>query len=639
MFLYSILLFMNYLSVENLSKRLGSRVLFENLRFGIEKGDKTALIARNGSGKSTLFRIIAGLDAPDTGQAVIRKDIKVGILHQEPSFEEDKTALENILQGDSKAAEVLRAYEYWHEQLEQHPDHAEAQAKVHELLPQMDALELWDLEARITRILSRFRIHDLGKKMKAHSGGQRKRVALCRLILEEPDLILLDEPTNHLDIEMTEWLEEWLSESGRTFLLVTHDRYFLDHICTRIIELDQQNLYSYPGNYSLYLEKKAERMHADQLSVEKAANLYRKELDWMRRQPKARTTKSKARIDAFDVLKDKSRPIEESGKVELGMKMSRLGNKILEMDQVSKCYGEKVILKDFSYTFRRGERTGITGPNGAGKSTFLNLILGLTQADKGSISTGETIVYGHYSQEGIQLPEDKRVIEVVQDIAEYIEMPDGTQATALQWLRKFLFTGDMPYAPVSKLSGGERRRLALLTVLMKRPNFLILDEPTNDLDLDTLSVLEDFLLGFQGCLLIVSHDRYFLDKLTEQLLVFEGNGIVTPWNGTYSDFRAEKRLEEKEKKKAERPILTEPKIESKPVLPKSKLSYKETKELETLEQRIQELETLKQIAESSLMEAGSDFTRLDEASSKIKMYQEELDLITERWMALEEKKE
>jgi ATP-binding cassette subfamily F protein uup len=628
---------MNYLSVENLTKSLGNRVLFQDLRFGIEKGDKTALIARNGSGKSTLFRIIAGLEAADTGQAVIRKDIKVGILHQEPIFEEDKTALENILQGDSRVAEVLREYEYWHEQLEDHPEDTVAQTRVNELIPLMDSLQLWDLEGRVTRILSRFRIHDLGKKMKDHSGGQRKRVALCRLILEEPDLILLDEPTNHLDIEMTEWLEEWLSESGRTFLLVTHDRYFLDHICTRIIELDQQSIFTYPGNYSLYLEKKAERMHSEQLSVEKASNLYRKELDWMRRQPKARTTKSKSRIDAFEVLKDKSRPIEDSGQVELGMKMSRLGNKILEMAHVSKHYGEKVILEDFSYTFRRGERTGITGPNGAGKSTFLNLILGLVEADEGNISTGETIVYGHYSQEGIQLPEDKRVIEVVQDIAEYIEMPDGTQTTALQWLRKFLFTGDMPYSPVSKLSGGERRRLALLTVLMKRPNFLILDEPTNDLDLDTLSVLEDFLLGFQGCLLIVSHDRYFLDKLTEQLLVFEGNGKIKPWNGTYSDFREEKKQEEKEKKKAEKVLVAETVTEPRKTPAKTKLSYKEAKELEMLEHRIQELESLKETAEASLMQAGSDFTLLEETSSRIKAFQDELEKITERWMELEEK--
>lgn len=629
---------MNYLSAENLSKRLGNRVLFENLRFGIDKGDKTALIARNGSGKSTLFRIIAGLESSDTGQAVIRKDIRVGILHQEPSFEEDKTALENILLGDSQAAEVLREYEFWHEQMELDPNNVQAQDKIQELIPQMDSLNLWDLESRITRILSRFRIHDLGRKMKELSGGQRKRVALCRLIIEEPDLILLDEPTNHLDIEMTEWLEEWLSESGRTFLLVTHDRYFLDHICTRILEIDNQTIYSYPGNYSLYLEKKAERENSEQLSVEKASNLYRKELEWMRKMPKARTTKSKARKDAFEVLKEKSRPVEEDGKVELGMKMSRLGNKILEMEHVSKRFEDKVILDDFSYTFRRGERTGITGPNGAGKSTFLNLILNNTQPDQGIISTGETIVFGHYSQEGINLPEGKRVIEVVEEIAEYIELPDGTQISALQWLRKFLFTGDMPYALVSRLSGGEKRRLALVTILMKRPNFLILDEPTNDLDLDTLSVLEDFLMAFQGCLLIVSHDRYFLDKLTEQLLVFEGNGIVKPWNGTYTAFRDEQILREKELKKQEKIEKTIQINESQASAAKSKLSYKEARELETIESRMAELELEKINAEERLHSSGTDYPAIEAASIQIKKIQEELDSLTERWMELEDKK-
>lgn len=629
---------MNYLSAENLSKRLGNRVLFENLRFGIDKGDKTALIARNGSGKSTLFRIIAGLESSDTGQAVIRKDIRVGILHQEPSFEEDKTALENILLGESQAAEVLREYEFWHEQMELDPNNILAQDKIQELIPQMDTLNLWDLESRITRILSRFRIHDLGRKMKELSGGQRKRVALCRLIIEEPDLILLDEPTNHLDIEMTEWLEEWLSESGRTFLLVTHDRYFLDHICTRILEIDNQTIYSYPGNYSLYLEKKAERENSEQLSVEKASNLYRKELEWMRKMPKARTTKSKARKDAFEVLKEKSRPVEEDGKVELGMKMSRLGNKILEMEHVSKRFEEKVILDDFSYTFRRGERTGITGPNGAGKSTFLNLILNNTQPDQGIISTGETIVFGHYSQEGINLPEGKRVIEVVEEIAEYIELPDGTQISALQWLRKFLFTGDMPYALVSRLSGGEKRRLALVTILMKRPNFLILDEPTNDLDLDTLSVLEDFLMAFQGCLLIVSHDRYFLDKLTEQLLVFEGNGIVKPWNGTYTAFRDEQILREKELKKQEKIEKTTQLNESQASAAKSKLSYKEARELETIESRMAELELEKKKAEEQLHSSGTDYPAIEAASIQIKKLQEELDTLTERWMELEDKK-
>ncbi len=629
---------MNYLSAENLSKRLGNRTLFENLKFGIDKGDKTALIARNGSGKSTLFRIIAGLESSDTGQAVIRKDIRVGILHQEPIFEEDKTALENILSGDSQSAKVLREYEYWHEQMIDHPEQLEAQEKLQDLMPQMETLQLWDLESRITRILDRFRIHDLGRKMRELSGGQRKRVALCRLIIEEPDLILLDEPTNHLDIEMTEWLEEWLSESGRTFLLVTHDRYFLDHICTRILEIDNQSLYSYPGNYSLYLEKKAEREYSEQLSVEKASNLYRKELEWMRKMPKARTTKSKARKDAFEVLKEKSKPIDDAGKVELGMKMSRLGNKILEMEHVKKKYGEKTILDDFSYTFRRGERTGITGPNGAGKSTFLNLILNKVQADSGIISPGETIVFGHFSQEGIQLPEDKRVIEVVEEIAEYIELPDGTQISALQWLRKFLFTGDMPYSYVSRLSGGERRRLALVMILMKRPNFLILDEPTNDLDLDTLSVLEDFLMGFGGCLLIVSHDRYFLDKLTDQLLVFEGNGIVRSWNGTYTAFREEQLQNEKEKKRQEKIEKSLPVADMPSATLKSKLSYKEVKELETIETRMAQLEVEKSNLESQLHETGADYAALEKLSSNIKKTQEELESLTERWMELEERK-
>lgn len=634
---------MNYLSAEDLSKRLGDRILFENIRFGLEKGDKTALVARNGSGKSTLFRILSGQDQPDTGKSVMRKDISVGFLHQDPVFEEHKTVLENVLHGDHAGTKVLREYEYWNEQCLLHPENDEVHIKLTDLFPQMDALNLWDLESRVAQILGRFRIHDLGQKVNQLSGGQRKRVALCRLLIEDPDLILLDEPTNHLDVEMTEWLEEWLSQPGRTFLLVTHDRYFLDHICTRILEIDNKTLYSYPGNYSRYLEMKAERENSEAQAVEKAANLYRKELEWMRRMPKARTTKSKARIDSFYDLKEKATARDTGEQVELAMNMSRLGNKILEMDHVSKKYGDKIILDDFSYVFKKGERTGITGPNGAGKSTFLNMILGLVQQDSGEISAGETIVFGHYTQEGIHLPEDKRVIEVVQDIAEYIEMADGSKVGAVQWLRRFLFTGDMPYAFVSRLSGGEKRRLALLTVLMRNPNFLILDEPTNDLDLDTLSVLEEFLMSFNGCLLIVSHDRYFMDKLTNHLLVFQGEGKIQSYNGSYTEFREEQKEQEREQKlleKQERAVkAAAPVVEIKQAAVKSKLSYKETRELEEMEQKVSELENRKKEAEEKLLQPGLIYTELEKITLDVQKINHELEQATERWMELEAKRD
>jgi len=631
---------MNYLSVEQVSKHLGGRMLFENLRFGLEKGDKVALIARNGQGKSTLLRIIAGKEKADTGKSVLRKDITVGFLDQDPEFSEHETVLENVLRGNAPGIQVVREYEYWTDKLHADPEHAEALQQINHLIPQMDSLNVWDLETRVQQILGRFKIQDLGQKVKELSGGQRKRVALCRLLIEEPDLILLDEPTNHLDIEMTEWLEEWLSRPGITFLLVTHDRYFLDDICTRILELENKTLYDHVGNYSKYLEAKAEREISEQASIDKASNLYRKELEWMRRMPKARTTKSKARIDSFHDLKQKAFSGTTQDKLELTMKMSRMGGHILEFQKVSHAFGDKIILKDFSYTFRKGERTGIAGPNGVGKTTFLNLILEKLKPDAGMISRGETIRFGYYTQEGIQIAQDKRVLEVVKDVAEFIELADGNQISALQMLNRFLFLDDMPYAFVHKLSGGEKRRLSLLMILMRNPNFLILDEPTNDLDLETLSVLESFLLNFKGCLLIVSHDRYFLDKLTEHLLVFEGEGVITHFTGAYSEFRYMRKEEEKAAKLKERAgnkpleLLVQKAVPEKSV----KLSYKEQKELENLEAEIKQLENKKELLEQSLAKQTEDFTEIQKLSVEIQTVINLLETCTERWLELEEKR-
>lgn len=632
---------MNYLSVEQLTKSLGQRVLFENLQFGLSKGDKAALVASNGKGKTTLLRIIAGKDSPDSGSVVFRKDIRVGYLDQNPEINAEDTVLDYVLKGDLPILKVVRDHIAVRNRLQTHPEDEKALDTLSEVISQMDNLHAWDLETQVIRTLSRFRITDLEQKVGSLSGGQQKRVALCGLMIQDPDLILLDEPTNHLDVEMIGWLEDWLSQGNKTFLVVTHDRYFLNQICTRILELEDKTLYDHPGDYGDYLEGKSARESANQSQAEKDQNLFKRELEWARRMPKARTTKSKSRMDAFSELKARVRNTKPSEALMLSMKMQRLGNMILEFDHTCKAYGDKIILKDFSYTFKKGERTGIAGPNGTGKSTFLNLITQQTTEDSGSIKRGETLKIGYYTQNGIQPDDNKRVIEWVQDIAEYVEMEDGSKLTALQLLRRFLFTEDMPYAYIHKLSGGEKRRLALLGLLIQSPNFLILDEPTNDLDLATMSVLEEFLMQFKGVLLIVSHDRYFMSKLTDSLLVFEGNGKITPFNGSYVEFMDIRKQEatENQSKPIAKAAEPEPLPKSaEPAVKGVKLSYKEQRELEALNLRIPELEASKLKLAEALQEAGSDFARVQDISKQIDALQSELDDISLRWLELEEKR-
>jgi len=631
---------MNYLSVEQLTKSLGQRVLFENLQFGLSKGDKAALVASNGKGKTTLLRIIAGKDTPDTGSVVFRKDIRVGYLDQNPEIDAEATVLDYVLQGDLPILKVVRDHISVRNRLHLNSDDAKALDDLSEVISQMDSLHAWDLETQVIRTLSRFRIHDLEQKVGSLSGGQQKRVALCGLMIQDPDLILLDEPTNHLDVEMIGWLEDWLSQGNKTFLVVTHDRYFLNQICTRILELEDKTLYDHPGDYGDYLEGKSARESANQSQAEKDQNLFRRELEWARRMPKARTTKSKSRMDAFSALKERVRNAPQSEALMLSMKMQRLGNMILEFEHTHKSFGDKVILHDFSYTFRKGERTGIAGPNGTGKSTFLNLITEQITQDSGVIKRGETLKIGYYTQNGIQPDDSKRVIEWVQDIAEYVEMEDGSKLTALQLLRRFLFTEDMPYAYIHKLSGGEKRRLALLGLLIQRPNFLILDEPTNDLDLATMSVLEEFLMQFKGVLLIVSHDRYFMSKLTDSLLVFEGEGVITPFNGSYAEFMEVRKQESVEKQNKPAVKQAEPAVVATVVAPTIKgvkLSYKEQRELDELNRKIPEWELEKQTLAEALQAAGSDFAQVQKIAQNIDSLQAQLDAASIRWLELEEK--
>jgi ABC transport system ATP-binding/permease protein len=580
---------MNYLSVENLSKSYGDKVLFQNISFGLEKGQKVALIAKNGTGKTSLLRILAGQDTPDSGNYSFRKGLKISFLDQNPHFGTAQTIIEAVLNSDNIMIQAIKNYEL---ALENHAD----EHLMNSALLQMDNLKAWDFELKIKQILTRLKVGELQRDLTTLSGGQRKRIALAKVLIEEPDFLILDEPTNHLDLDMIEWLEEYLGNQQISLLMVTHDRYFLENVCNEILEMEGGNLYRYKGNYSYFLEKKEEREYNETQLVMNARNLMRKELDWIRRQPKARGTKAKYRIDAFQELKKQADKNLKKDELALATQMSRLGKKVIELENVSKSYGDLRILTNFSYKFQPRERVGIVGNNGVGKSTFLNILTGEGVADRGEVVKGETVVFGYYNQEGIQLPEDKRVIEVVTEIAEVIKV--GKQnLTAANLLERFLFSHKQQYAYVSTLSGGERRRLYLLTILAQNPNFLILDEPTNDLDILTLQVLEDFLADYPGCLLIVTHDRYFMDKLVEHLFVFEGDGKIRDFNGTYSEYRAVKELEEEEKKTTDyRPQTTaNTKSSSQSLKPetKKKLSFKEQKEYEALETEIADLENRK----------------------------------------------
>jgi ATP-binding cassette subfamily F protein uup len=553
--------FMNLLSIENLSKSYGEKQLFKDLTFGISQGEKVALVARNGTGKSTLLRILCNKDNADSGRVVFRKDLRISFLDQNPEFNEELSIIDAVLLSENEITIAIKRYEKLIE--EQTDEISAAQSKdLEEAIAMMDKTNAWAYEVRVKQVLDKLGLVKLSQQLKTLSGGQKKRVALAKVLIEEPDLLIMDEPTNHLDVDMIEWLEEYLENKDLSLFLVTHDRYFLDNVCNKIIELDQQKLYTYQGNYSYFLEKKAEREFNSAREVDKAQNLMRKELEWIRRMPKARGTKSKSRVDAFYDLKEKATDKRQIAEMELNVKMSRIGGKVIEMKKVYKSYDDFNILKGFDYTFKTGERIGIVGKNGIGKTTFLNLITGKELPDSGKINVGETIVFGYYSQAGLTLKEDKRVIEVVKDnIAEVISLGDGSKVSASQFLTLFQFPPEMQYTYVSKLSGGEKRRLFLLTVLVKNPNFLILDEPTNDLDLLTLQTLEEFLLHFKGCLVVVSHDRYFMDKLVDHLFVFEGDGIVKDFTGNYREWRDEVVEEELQLKKKQKQALVNQKNE------------------------------------------------------------------------------
>ncbi len=632
---------MNFLSAENLGKNYGERVLFTALNFGIEKGEKAALIAANGTGKSTLLRILAGKDDPDEGMVALHKGIQAGYLEQEPEFDPELTISQLIRQGDMKVRKVTRDYE---NALKRHAENpgAETAKTLAITTAKMDQSGGWDYERRLVEMLDRFGINFPDQKIGTLSGGQKKRLALALLLMDNPDLMLLDEPTNHLDIEMIEWLENYLSNSSVTFLMVTHDRYFLDRICNRILEIDNRDLYSYRGNYEFFLEKKAEREASIAAGKEKADKYVKQELEWIRRMPKARGTKSKSRIDAFNRAREKAAVRKSGDSLKLDIKMKRVGGKILDIRNLTKNYGEQTILSGFSYRFSKGEKVGIIGPNGSGKSTFLDLITGRKKPDQGTIDTGETIQYGYFTQEGMKVDKSKRVIDIVTDIAEIIETGNGSKMTASQFLQYFLFPPETQYDYVSKLSGGEKRRLFLLTVLIKDPNFLILDEPTNDLDILTLSRLEDFLSSFRGCMILVSHDRYMLDRLVDHLFIFGGNGRIIDYYGSYQDYKFEKEASEEEAKRTSRSKEDKPLSRSATGsnnIRIGKQSYKEKIEYEKLEKEIAALEEEKKALETFLNSGENDYEKLEKASARIGDLLEMIDEKTLRWLELDELKD
>jgi len=618
---------MNYLSIEELTKSFGIKTLFNNLTLGIDKGQKVALIAKNGAGKSTFLKILSGEEQYDSGRVIFRKGIKVGILSQTPDYNDELTVSETIFASKSEQILAILAYE-------KAINNPEDNDQMQNAFEQMDALEAWDYEVKIQQILGQLKITNLEQKIGQLSGGQQKRIALAQVLIEEPDFIILDEPTNHLDLEMIEWLENYLSKENMTILMVTHDRYFLERVCNEIIEMDDKTIYKYKGNYSYFLEKKQEREEVFEANVSKAKNLYSKELEWMRRQPKARGTKAKSREDAFYVTKEVAHQKKDKSKVELEISMSRLGSKILEIDHASKAFGDLKILDDFSYIFKTRERVGIVGKNGVGKTTFLETIMGNQQLDSGEIVAGETVVFGYYTQKGMTFKSDKKVIEVIKDIAEVIPLAKGRKMTAAQLLERFLFTKDMHYNFVDKLSGGEKRRLYLITILMKNPNFLILDEPTNDLDIMTLQVLEEFLEEFQGCLMVITHDRYFMDKLVDHLFVFEGDGKILDYNGKYRDYRYEEKANAASGKKEKKEVKVEKKVVDDK--PKVKLSYKEKLEFETLEKELPGLEIKKTELAEQLNTNVSDHEELLKLTKELGDLTTDIDTKTDRWLELAE---
>ncbi|CEN32452.1 ABC-F family ATP-binding cassette domain-containing protein [Capnocytophaga cynodegmi] len=620
---------MNLLSVENISKSFGERVLFQNISFGINKDQKIAFVAKNGTGKTTLLNIIAGKDQPDSGKVVSRNGIHIAFLSQNPEFDKDLTIEQSIFSIENPILKVIQQYE----NALQNPENETAYQKAFE---KMELYNAWDFETQYKQILSRLKLDNLQLKIKSLSGGQKKRLALANVLISKPDLLILDEPTNHLDLEMIEWLEQFFAKENITLFLVTHDRYFLERVCNEIIELDNGELFTYKGNYSYFLEKKELRLAQEQASVEKAKNLYVKELDWMRRQPKARTTKSKSRIDDFYIIKEQAHKRRKEHVIQLEINMERLGSKIVEFHNVSKKFNELTILNKFDYNFIRGERIGIIGKNGTGKSTFLNLLTQKIQPDNGKIVIGDTIKFGYYTQSGIEVKGGEKVIEVIQKFGEYIPLLKGKTLSAAQLLERFLFDRKKQYDYVEKLSGGELKRLYLCTILIQNPNFLILDEPTNDLDIVTLNVLENFLLDYPGCLLVVSHDRYFMDKIVDHLFVFRGNGVIEDFPGNYTDFRVYEEStppaeEAPEKKETTKNTWRKDGLKG--------LSFNEQKEFNRLEKEIPQLEDKKIQLETLFSEENLNSEEIYKKSAELEEITRDLEEKTERWFELSIKME
>jgi ATP-binding cassette subfamily F protein uup len=622
---------MNYLSVENLTKSFGERVLFSDLTFGIDQGQKVSIIAKNGSGKTTLLRCLMDYEQYDSGRIVYRNDIRIAFMEQTELMNEKQTILEAVFDHDLPELKLIKEYNVA-------MDNNDEKALEH-LYQEITEMNAWDIEVKVQQILSVLKLQDTSQVVGSLSGGQKKRVALAKVLLSDADFLFLDEPTNHLDLDMIEWLESYLATSKSTILMVTHDRYFLEVVCDTIFELADKTLYKYKGNFSYYLEKKAEREDQLQSTIEKAKNTFRKELDWIRRQPKARSVKQKARVDAFQDIKKTALQNTDEDELELPVKMERLGSKIVEFHKVGKEFGEKKILEDFTYNVQRLERLGIVGNNGSGKTTFLKMLLGEEPTNKGKIVIGETVVFGYYSQDLIKVKDDFKVIDVVKEVAEYIPLEKGKQLSAAQLLERFLFPRDMHYTFVHKLSGGEKRRLKLLRVLMSNPNFLILDEPTNDLDIFAMSVLEDYLRNFQGCLIVVSHDRYFMDKMVDHLFVFEGEGVIKDIVGNYTDFRKKQIQDKRDEKNAisqvkiEKVVVEKPKVKEEV---KRKLNFKEKAEFESLEKNLEKLELDKATILAKISSEGVSNQDVYELGVKLGEIVSEIEEKTNRWIELSE---
>ena len=616
----------SYLQVDGLTKSFGDLVLFRQISFGIAEGQRVGLIAKNGSGKTTLLNILAGQEGYEEGTVVYRCDLKVGYLEQSPSYPEELTVLEACFYHGNSTVDLIREYE--------HCMGTEGNPGLEDLLARMEHEKAWDYERKAKQILSQLKIRDFDQPIKQLSGGQLKRLALANVLITEPDLLILDEPTNHLDLDMTEWLEDYLRRGNLSLLMVTHDRYFLDRVCSEILEIDNKQIYQYKGNYSFYLEKRQERMDVTNTEIARANNLYRIELDWMRRMPQARGHKARYREEAFYELEKVVKQRFHDEQVKLEVKASYIGSKIFEANHLYKSFGGLKILDDFSYIFSRYEKMGIVGNNGTGKSTFIKILMGLEKADNGTIDIGETVRFGYYSQEGLQFDEQMKVIDVVQDIAEVMEFANGKRLTASQFLQHFLFSPDTQHSYVYKLSGGERRRLYLCTILMRSPNFLVLDEPTNDLDIVTLQVLEEYLQNFKGCVIVVSHDRFFMDKVVDHLLVFDGQGDIRNFPGNYSDYRNWKEIKMQSEKETSKPV--EEKTVKVRLNEKRKLSFKERRELEQLEMDITALEQEKKEIEEALCSGVLSVDELTVKSKRLPLLNDELDKKTMRWMELSE---